>query len=206
MFRRPTIHRRRNNLFVYDNSFRANESRAVRKETRRFGVSQFHWPKLLLKRTIITTLTIQFPHFTNKVLGVLSDFFGKTGIHGLAYLGDSKRSFWERWTYDPVHLFIWAFDILSLLIHFKRIWWAIAIALLISLCGFLGLKTWQVDGYDRIILRYAKEPSSIEIIPFPAVSICPVTKVSARKFNYTDVYRSLMKFDGEHSRLITPKE
>lgn len=113
MFRRPTIHRRRNNLFVYDNSFRANESRAVRKETRRFGVSQFHWPKLLLKRTIITTLTIQFPHFTNKVLGVLSDFFGKTGIHGLAYLGDSKRSFWERWTYDPVHLFISAFDIKS---------------------------------------------------------------------------------------------
>lgn len=90
--------------------------------------------------------------------------------------------------------------------HSKRVWWAIAIALSIALCGFWALKTWQLDGYDRIILRYEKEPLSIEEIPFPAVSICPVTKVSTKKFNYTDVYRSLMKLDGEHSRNVTPKE
>lgn len=40
MFRRPTIFRKRNDLFVYDNSNRLNENRAVQKKSRKFGVSQ----------------------------------------------------------------------------------------------------------------------------------------------------------------------
>lgn len=90
--------------------------------------------------------------------------------------------------------------------HSHRVWWAIAIALSMSLCGFWALKYWQVDGSDRIILRYEKEPSSIDEIPFPAVSICPIAKFTAQKFNYTDVYRALLKLDGANSRNVTPKE
>lgn len=96
--------------------------------------------------------------------------------------------------------------ICGLLIHSERIWWAIAITIAIVLCGFWFLKSLQLDGYDRIVLRYDKTPMPIEVIPFPAVSICSVIKVTAKTFNYTDVYRSLLKLDGENSRNVTPKE
>lgn len=85
-----------------------------------------------------------------------------------------------------------------------RIWWAIAIVLSISLCTFWVQNIWQTG--DPIILRIRKEPKPIYRIPFPAVSICPVTKAAAKKFNYTDVYRALLKFDGDESRTVSPEE
>ena len=87
-----------------------------------------------------------------------------------------------------------------------RVWWSIAIALSLSLCGFWAIKSWQIHATDRVIPRPSKTPKSIGSIPFPAITICPVTKASAKLFNYTDVYRALMKLDGEKSRNVTPKE
>lgn len=84
--------------------------------------------------------------------------------------------------------------------------WAIAIAISLSLCGCIAVKYWQDHRAERIIIRYSRTPQPIENIPFPAVSICPITKASAKIFSYTDVYRSLMKLDGENSRNVTPKE
>lgn len=43
-------------------------------------------------------------------------------------------------------------------------------------------------------------------VPFPAVTICPLTKFSTKKFNFTDVYRAMLKLDGNQSRTITDDE
>lgn len=46
----------------------------------------------------------------------------------------------------------------------------------------------------------------ISEIPFPAVTICPINKFSGKKFNYTDVYRAILKLDGNKSRIVTEEE
>lgn len=47
---------------------------------------------------------------------------------------------------------------------------------------------------------------SIGEVPFPAITVCPLTKSSAVKFNYTDVYRAIFKLDGDNSRNVTTDE
>lgn len=59
---------------------------------------------------------------------------------------------------------------------------------------------------DRLTIRMGNTPTPIGRIPFPVVTICPTTKFSIQKFNYTDVNRALLKFDGNNSRTVTPKE
>lgn len=76
----------------------------------------------------------------------------------------------------------------------------------IGFCGYLindVLIKWQKDP---IILSFESKSMSIGDIPFPAVSICPVVKSAAAIFNYTDVYRSLLKLDGVNSRNVTSDE
>lgn len=47
---------------------------------------------------------------------------------------------------------------------------------------------------------------SIGQIPFPAVTVCPLTKTSVNILNYTAVYRSIFKLEETKSRKITEKE
>lgn len=57
-----------------------------------------------------------------------------------------------------------------------------------------------------VIVSFDNKPLSIGDIPFPAISICPLAKTSARKFNYTDVYRAMYKLEGNQSRNVTEHE
>lgn len=63
---------------------------------------------------------------------------------------------------------------------------------------------WTKLTVDQIIMRPDNHQIPIGDIPFPVVSICPITKTAVNKFNYTDVYRAML--DGNSSRIVTPEE
>lgn len=73
-------------------------------------------------------------------------------------------------------------------------------------CMRCGYSTWEKWSIDKVILHIDTHQLSIGDIPFPVVSICPITKTDANKFNYTDVYRAMLKLDGNSSRTVSPKE
>lgn len=59
---------------------------------------------------------------------------------------------------------------------------------------------------NPVIVSFDHRPMSIGEVPFPAITVCPLTKSSAVKFNYTDVYRAIFKLDGDNSRNVTTDE
>lgn len=59
---------------------------------------------------------------------------------------------------------------------------------------------------NPVIVSFDHKVTSIGHIPFPAMTICPLTKATPDKFNYTKVYRALLKLDGENSETPTQDE
>lgn len=89
---------------------------------------------------------------------------------------------------------------------FCSIWWIIAFAVSVYLCGgsiYNLLLKWKENP---VIVSFDNKLLSIGEIPFPAMTICPLTKSNTDKFNYTKVYRSLFKLDGENSQTTTEEE
>lgn len=87
-----------------------------------------------------------------------------------------------------------------------RVWWIIAIILSMCLCVYSIYSQWLKWRTDPIILSFDCKSASIGEIPFPAIAICPVIKATMKKFNYTAVYRALLKLDGNNSRQATADE
>lgn len=92
-----------------------------------------------------------------------------------------------------------------MLLH-SSTWWIIAFVLSVCLCVGSITNMWNKYSENPVILRFNDKTMSIGDVPFPAVTICPLNKVSSKKLNYTDVYRSMLKLDGDKSRNITENE
>lgn len=88
----------------------------------------------------------------------------------------------------------------------SRLWWIIAFVLSVYLCFSSVLNLWLKWVENPVIVSFDNKPMSIGEIPFPAATICPLTKTSAKKFNYTDVYRSMFELDGNNSRKVSEHE
>lgn len=82
----------------------------------------------------------------------------------------------------------------------------IAIVTSMILCLHSIQSVWLKCQKDPIVLNYGSESMSIGKIPFPAVTICPYNRFAAKVFNYTAVYRSILKLDGKHSPNPTDEE
>lgn len=72
-----------------------------------------------------------------------------------------------------------------------RVWWIFAFALSTVLCGFLIHNVWNKWEHSPVIVTFDENPTPAWQIPFPAVTICPVTKTYWQQFNFTDVFNSL---------------
>lgn len=87
-----------------------------------------------------------------------------------------------------------------------RVWWIIAVIISMFLCSSLIQDLWEKWKESPVIISLDHRLDSIGTIPFPAVTICPLSKLSINKFNYTDTYRSILKLDGEKSRNLSNEE
>ncbi|XP_055306473.1 pickpocket protein 28-like [Sitodiplosis mosellana] len=116
-----------------------------------------------------------------KIVRSVNEFCKNSSIHGIRYF------------VEKIHLI-------------ERIWWIVALGLSVYLCVGLIHHLWHKWRENLIIISFDHQPFPVGNIPFAAITICPMTKAISKKFNYTHVYRSMFKLDGEHSQTVTEEE
>nr|CAH7742091.1 unnamed protein product [Callosobruchus chinensis] len=97
----------------------------------------------------------------------LKEYCQNTSIHGFKYLSD-KRSLCERYL------------------------WLLLISLSIAACGFLISRIYYKYITSPVIVSFATKESPLYAVPFPAVTICPMTKARKSVYNFTRVVYDLM--------------
>ncbi|XP_037040054.1 pickpocket protein 28-like [Bradysia coprophila] len=97
-----------------------------------------------------------------KVNKLFGEYCANSSIHGVKYLGEKKRHWIER------------------------CWWIIGFAISFICCGGLIYKIFNKWNVSSVIVSFAEEPTPVWHIPFPAVTICPTTKINATMFNIID--------------------
>lgn len=66
-----------------------------------------------------------------------------------------------------------------------KLWWFCLVALPLFICISLMASLWHTHAQHPITLMLADKFSGVSSIPFPAVTICPAIKISAKQFNIT---------------------
>lgn len=95
------------------------------------------------------------------------DFLKNSSVHGVKYLGDRER----HWT--------------------ERIFWIVALLISLSGCLIMIQRIYGKWQMIPVIVSFHEKSTPIWQIPFPAVTICPETKVLNEKVNFTEWYHIL---------------
>lgn len=66
-----------------------------------------------------------------------------------------------------------------------RFWWLVVFLLSLLGCGVMIHKTYEKWNQAPIIVTFSEKPTPVWDIHFPAVTICPETKVAASSLNFT---------------------
>lgn len=91
-------------------------------------------------------------------------------------------------------------------VFFCRLWWIAAFALSSSLCMSFVYVMWLEWSENPVIISFDHRSSHKSVVPFPALTICPMTKIKSNTFNYTQIYRSIAKLDGNNHRIPNQTE
>ncbi|GLH05324.1 Pickpocket protein 11 [Gryllus bimaculatus] len=91
-------------------------------------------------------------------------FCAQTSIHGLKYIGERRRPWPERLV------------------------WALAFALSLGASAVLIGRAWRRWQDSPVIVAMDERLSAVWEVPFPAITICPETRVRTDLFNYTDAH------------------
>uniref|UniRef100_A0A182PN36 Pickpocket n=1 Tax=Anopheles epiroticus TaxID=199890 RepID=A0A182PN36_9DIPT len=108
----------------------------------------------------------------NAGLNVFRDYCCNSSIHGFKYFVGSSRT------------------------RVEKIFWVSMCVLSIYGCG--GLIRTVYDKWMRspVVVTFAEKPTPVYDIPFPAVTICPITKVKSNVLNFTAVYQRVIDGGG----------
>uniref|UniRef100_A0A182Q221 Pickpocket n=1 Tax=Anopheles farauti TaxID=69004 RepID=A0A182Q221_9DIPT len=92
------------------------------------------------------------------------DYCMNSTIHGFKYLVGNKRT------------------------TIERIWWFIVCLLSLYGCGRLIHSVYTKWDQDPVVVTFAEKPAPVFSIPFPAVTICPETKVRKKDLDFSKAY------------------
>lgn len=194
MIHRPNIHKAKNNLLI--SRFILSNSGS---ETQGFSshVSEC-WA--LLKWLNSQFFYVSSKDFENCVRVLYKEFNPWHWVFG-----------WSRTTLDrTVNSDMTYSKFVHFISHAKctvcRWFWTLIITVSLVLCTCSMYRNWSKWQTDPIVLNFDAKPFPIETIPFPAVSVCPYSKFATQKFNFTAVYRSMFRLDGNNSRKPTANE
>uniref|UniRef100_A0A1B0DLX3 Uncharacterized protein n=1 Tax=Phlebotomus papatasi TaxID=29031 RepID=A0A1B0DLX3_PHLPP len=112
---------------------------------------------------------IRSGRFRTAIWGFFSDYCNNSTIHGVRYLGEKRRP----WT--------------------ERVWWIVVFIFSISACSLLIWSSWKKWDDTPVIVTFADKSTFVWQIPFPAVTICPETKVKTEYLNFTKVFKKIFK-------------
>jgi acid-sensing ion channel, other len=88
------------------------------------------------------------------------DFSNQSTIHGVSYIAEKGRSW------------------------FERVWWILVICISVLCCGQLIMDAWKISP---IIISFTDKPTPIWQIPFPAVTICPKLFAQSKHINISHI-------------------
>ncbi|KAJ8923402.1 hypothetical protein NQ315_001960 [Exocentrus adspersus] len=113
----------------------------------------------------------KYPGFRKNLCDYIQEYTEYTGIHGFKYMGEQDRSI------------------------FEKLWWLVLFCISLWICISLIIDTWKKWETSPVLVSFAKSPTPVWEIPFPALTICPETKAKQTKYNFTDAY-DRYKYDG----------
>lgn len=103
----------------------------------------------------------------------------------------TKQSAFEFCDVTPIHGCRHFLGTNKLLI--ERCWWVLVFVVALYFCIVLNYSIYEKWQRDPIIVSFDQQPSSIFSIPFPAVTICPETKVKVAELNITHTFELVRK-------------
>uniref|UniRef100_A0A182QC31 Pickpocket n=1 Tax=Anopheles farauti TaxID=69004 RepID=A0A182QC31_9DIPT len=113
-----------------------------------------------------TTLTLKRAGTAG--LSIFRDYCANSSIHGFKYFVGSGRT------------------------RLEKIWWMVMCVLSVYGCGSLIATVYEKWRRDPIVVTFAEKLTPIYDIPFPAVTVCPITKVKSSELNFTSVYQRVV--------------
>jgi acid-sensing ion channel, other len=91
---------------------------------------------------------------------IFVDYAAHSTIHGVNYFAEKGRSW------------------------FEKVWWIAVFGISILCCGNLILDVWNISP---IIISFKDKPTPIWELPFPAITICPMTFARTDDINITQL-------------------
>lgn len=101
---------------------------------------------------------------SRKISDYFTEFCNSTSLHGFRYIGEQSRNILER------------------------ILWVLIMLISVGFSAYFISKIYTKWDNSPVIVTLSTVPVGISEIPFPAVTICPVTQVRQTLFNFTDVF------------------
>ncbi|XP_049289711.1 pickpocket protein 28-like [Anopheles funestus] len=98
---------------------------------------------------------------------VFQEYCANSSIHGVRYFDRDERTSCERF------------------------WWLVAFLLSMAGCGVMIYKTYVKWNEVPIIVTFSEKTTPVWDMQFPAITICPETKMSSENFNFTAEINSL---------------
>jgi acid-sensing ion channel, other len=93
---------------------------------------------------------------------LFADYADNSTIHGVSYIAEKNRSW------------------------FEKVWWVVVLCISVLFCGKL---IYDASNISPIIISFKDKPTSIWEIPFPAVTICPYTVARSDRINITKIFQ-----------------
>jgi amiloride-sensitive sodium channel len=122
------------------------------------------------------------PTWSQNIRAYFMEFCKNTNIHGFKYLGERGRS------------------------SFEKSFWLIFSCVSFFICLTLINRMWIKYSQTPVFVNVALDPAPVWKVPFPAITICPETKIKQRIYNFTDYYHKVMKHSTTDEDALTDDE
>ncbi|XP_052873201.1 pickpocket protein 28-like [Anopheles cruzii] len=107
------------------------------------------------------------------VENIFEDYCANSSIHGFKYFVGAHRTLAEK------------------------AWWVIVCILSVYFCGQLIETVYEKWRRSPVVVTFAEKLTPVYDVPFPAVTVCPVTKVKMATLNFTAAYQALTYGDND---------
>ncbi|KAF7280748.1 pickpocket protein 28-like [Rhynchophorus ferrugineus] len=114
-----------------------------------------------------------YPGFRKNFYYYFAEYSSNTGIHGFKYMGEQERTI------------------------FERLWWLVLFCVSLYICINLIIQTWIKWDTSPVLVSFARSPTPVWQVPFPAVTVCSETKARQTKYNFTDYYHKIINESNE---------
>ncbi|XP_055600000.1 pickpocket protein 28-like [Uranotaenia lowii] len=104
------------------------------------------------------------PNMQQRSKEIIQEFFQVTPIHCVRYFANNNSKYIEK------------------------IWWLTVFLTSTYLCTSYIVEVIGKWKLNPIIVTFDQQPASIYTIPFPAVTVCPETKVKSSQFKFTEAF------------------